>query len=131
MILDVFGIASGVLGEVNPMQDATLRRCTGSITEDDGAVTTTYETIPVQIEVQATAGGDLQLLQNIDQQGDARIVYMRGATHALNRPLQTGGDLLLFEGGEWLVTQVLEQWGAEDWCRLAVTRQIPGNQTSN
>ena len=131
MILDVFGIASGVLGEVNPLQDATLRRCTGSITEDDGSVTTTYEESAVQIEVQATAGGDLQLLQNIDQQGDAHIVYMRGATHALNRPLQTGGDVLLFEGGDWLVTQVLEQWGGEDWCKLVVTRQIPADQTSN
>lgn len=131
MILDVFGIASGVLGEVNPLQDAMLRRCTGSITEDDGSVTTTYEESAVQIEVQATAGGDLQLLQNIDQQGDARIVYMRGAIHALNRPLQTGGDVILFEGGDWLVTQVLEQWGGEDWCKLVVTRQIPADQTSN
>lgn len=130
-MIDVFGIASGLLGDVNPLQDATLKICTGSITEDDGAATATYEEIPVQIEVQATTGGDLQLLQNIAQQADSRIVYMRGAAHALNRPLQTGGDLLLFDNAEWLVTQVLEQWGTDDWCKLAVTRQIPVNQTSN
>ena len=130
-MINVFGIASNALGIANPMQDAILRRCTGSITEDDGAVTTTYEDVPVHIEVQATTGGDLQMLANIDQQADLRTVYMRGAAHGLSRALQTGGDLLIFEGSEWLITQILEQWGAEDWCKLAVTRQIPGNQTSS
>lgn len=130
-MIDVFGIASNALGIANPMQDAILRQCTGSITEDDGAVTTTYEDVPVSIEVQATTGGDLQMLANIDQQADLRTVYMRGVAHSLSRALQTGGDLLIFEGSEWLITQILEQWGAEDWCKLAVTRQIPGNQTSS
>lgn len=131
MILDVFGIASGVLGEVNPMQDAVLRVSDGVTIAEDYSATSTYRDIPVQIEVQALAGGDLQLLENIEQQADMRTVYMRGATHALNRPLDTGGDLLLFNGGIWRVTQVLEQWGGDDWCKIAVTRQIKGGQTSN
>ena len=131
MILDVFGIASGVLGDVNPMQDAVLRVSGGVTIADDYSATSTYQDIPVQIEVQALAGGDLQLLENIEQQADMRAVYMRGAAHALNRPLDTGGDLLLFNGGIWRVTQVLEQWGGDDWCKIAVTRQIKAGQTSD
>ena len=131
MILDVFGVASGVLGDVNPMQDAVLRVSDGVIIADDYSATSTYRDIPVQIEVQALAGGDLQLLENIEQQADMRAVYMRGAAHALNRPLDTGGDLLLFNGGIWRVTQVLEQWGGDDWCKIAVTRQIKAGQTSD
>lgn len=130
-MIDVFSIASGILPIVNPLQSAILRVADGTTVADDYSATSTYTDIPVQIDIQATSGGDLQLLQNIAQQSDVRIVYMRGATHSLNRPLQTGGDVLLFENGIWLVTQILEQWGEDDWCKLAVTRQIPGNQTSN
>lgn len=130
-MIDVFGIASGVLGEVNPMQDAVLRVSDGVTIADDYSATSTYRDIPVQIEVQALAGGDLQMLENIEQQSDLRVVYMRGAAHALNRPLDTGGDLLLFNGGIWRVTQVLEQWGGDDWCKIAVTRQIKAGQTSD
>ncbi|MCX5614436.1 hypothetical protein [Bombella saccharophila] len=130
-MIDVFEAASGMLGDVNPMQDAVLRVSDGVAIAEDYSATSTYRDIPVHIEVQALAGGDLQLLENIEQQADMRTVYMRGAVHALNRPLDTGGDLLLFNGGIWRVTQVLEQWGGDDWCKIAVTRQIKDGQTSN
>lgn len=130
-MIDVFCVASSVLGEVNPMQSAVLRVSDGTAVADDYSATSLYRDIPVQIEVQALAGSDLQLLENIEQQSDMRAVYMQGAAHALNRPLDTGGDLLLFDSGIWRVTQVLEQWGADDWCKVAVTRQIKGGQTSN
>lgn len=130
-MIDVFEAASGMLGDVNPMQDAVLRVSDSVAIGEDYSATSTYRDIPVHIEVQALAGGDLQLLENIEQQADMRTVYMRGAVHALNRPLDTGGDLLLFNGGIWRVTQVLEQWGGDDWCKIAVTRQIKDGQTSN
>lgn len=130
MTFDLFGIATGALGGVNPMRSALLRVSTGPITADDYSMTSGYEDHTVMIDVQAMATSELAQVENISMQNDVRAVYVRGVLHALNRPLQVGGDRLVFDGSEWLVTQVMEEWGADDWCKILVTRQINARQAS-
>ncbi|QCE35643.1 hypothetical protein FAI40_10070 [Acetobacteraceae bacterium] len=128
-MIDLFGIASSVLGDVNPMREITLRKSLGVAQTSDFLVSPQFEDLTVLADIQATSTGELQLTENMEQQAEMRAVYLSGAAHALNRPLQIGGDLLVFEGSDWLITNVLEQWGEKDWCKVLVTRQIPSQQT--
>ncbi|MXV35961.1 MULTISPECIES: hypothetical protein [unclassified Saccharibacter] len=131
MVLDLYDMALGLTTAVNPLIEGVLRRSIGPVRNPDYSVSDGYEDIPVQMEVQALSTSDLQLLDNLQQQSDARAVYLRGAANALNRPLQSGGDVLVFDGSEWLITQVLEEWGEDEWRKVIVTRQIAQPQTSN
>ena len=121
--MQLFALAGRLGGGINPCVAATLLASTGSVTNPDGSQTPTYTARALQIEVQALAGEDLQQVQNIAQQADRRVVYVSAAAHALNRPLQCGGDILQFYGADWLVTQSLEEWGAGEWSKVLVTRQ--------
>ncbi|GBQ07287.1 hypothetical protein [Saccharibacter floricola] len=131
MVLDLYDMALGLTTAVNPLTEGVLRRSSGPVRQDDYSVSDGYEDIPVQMEVQALSTSDLQLLDTLQQQSEARAVYLRGSAQALNRPLQTGGDVLVFEGSEWLITQILEEWGDDEWRKVIVTRQIAQPQTSN
>lgn len=121
--MNLFSLASAMTSVINPLAPALLRRMTGTELAADYSTRPLHEDIPVMIDVQPAPGNILQLVGDIAQQGESRTVFMRGSAHTLSRPLQTGGDSLLFEGSEWLVTKILEQWGTNEWCRLIVTRQ--------
>ncbi|MPV99269.1 hypothetical protein [Bombella apis] len=129
--MNLFSLTSSVTTTINPLQPAILRRMTGSQIAADYSTTPLHEDIPVLIDIQPALATLLQLIGDIAQQGESRTVFLQGSAHTLSRPLQSGGDSLLFEGSEWLVTKILEQWGANEWCRLIVTRQIPCRQSSS
>ncbi|MFT8952983.1 MAG: hypothetical protein ABF979_12000 [Gluconobacter sp.] len=123
-MINVFAIANAATSVVNPPISAVLKVSDGETDNDDFSVTPSTIEVAVTIKVQALSASDLRQLQNINQSSDMRAVYIKGGIKGLNRPLKTGGDLLNFYGSDWLVTQVLEEWGDGQWSKLAVTRQI-------
>lgn len=123
----LFSAASGMLGTINPMQKVTLRASTGNRRNADYSITPEYQDCTVLAELQTLSSTELAISQNINQQAETITAYLKGTFHALNRPLQTGGDLILLQdGSEWLITSLLEEWsGADDWCKIMMTRQTP------
>lgn len=126
-MINVFALAHGAVGVVNPSIMATLRASDGFDINPDGSTTPKFIDVLVEIKVQALSTSDLQRLENVTQQSDMRAVYMPGGIKGLNRPLQFGGDILTFYGSDWLVTQGLEEWGEGQWSKVAVTRQKPSS----
>ncbi len=122
-MINVFGIANAATNVVNPPIQAVLKVSDGETVNADFSVTPSTLEILVSIKVQALSTSDLQRIQNITQQSDMRAVYIAGGIKGLNRALHTGGDVLNFYGSDWLVTQVLEEWGYGRWSKLVVTRQ--------
>ncbi|WP_215762196.1 hypothetical protein [Acetobacter sp. P1H12_c] len=124
MPLNLFGIAGRMTGAVNPCIPADLYASDGVEDTPSGEVVPKYIECRIWIEVQAMTSQDLQQVENLNQQGDMRAVYIRGGIKTLNRPLQYGGDFIKFYDSFWKVTQSLEEWGEAEWCKVAVTRQI-------
>lgn len=122
-MIDVFSLASGALGIVNPAITVTVTCSDGQTIEPDGSVTRKTFTLTVQADIQAVSAGDLEHVGSINQQADMRAVYILGGLKGLSRPLQVGGDLLNFYGSDWLVTQPVEEWGFGEWSKVIVTRQ--------
>lgn len=122
-MINVFGIAHRATDIINPPITATLKISDGETVAPDFSVIPNDLEILVTIKVQALSTSDLQHVQNITQQSDMRAVYIQGGIKGINRALKTGGDVLNFYGSDWLVTQVLEEWGDGQWSKLIVTRQ--------
>ncbi len=124
MTLDIFGLAGNVTDTINARITAQIMYSTGFTTNADGSQAPAYNTADVQIEVEALSSEDLKQIETISQQADYRAVYVYGALNAINRALQIGGDMLVFFGAKWLVTQQLEDWGNGEWSKVVVTRQL-------
>jgi hypothetical protein len=118
------GIASRYVRAVNPPLAATLRVSTGYTVAEDGTQIPTYQDfLGLEIDIQALSAGEIKHLDALNIQGIMRGVWMPGNIEGLDRPAGKGGDLLVFNGQLWLVTQVLETWDASGWCHVAVTLQ--------
>lgn len=121
--MDLHGIASGVIGAVNPNVTATLKISNGYTTQSDGKQVPAYLTDKrVTAQVQALTTRDLRQLDALNVQNSVRAIYLWGEVDAIQRVKRKGGDLVvLADGTTWLTTTLLEAW--PDWCRVAVTLQ--------
>lgn len=125
--MNLHAIVSPAVGVVNPHVQATIRRPNGYTTRPDGTRVPAYTDLPVTVQVQSLTFSDLQKLDSLNVQGVRRAAYMSGNALAVVRPLQYGGDLMVFapgtlpEGDTWLVAQALEEW--PDWSKAALTLQ--------
>lgn len=126
--MNLHGIASGIIGAVNPFVTVTLRRSTGYTTSPDGDRVPTYTQISgVQVQVQALSYSDIQQMDSLNIQGVRRAIYVGSEVEGLVRVGKEGGDLLTFptgalpEGDIWLAAHVLEAWPT--WRKVAITLQ--------
>ena len=123
--MNLSNISNGAITAVSPNLLGSVQVSTGHITNADYSTTPTAQTFPnIRMQVQALSGAELKQLDNINQQGVVRGVYLNGNVEGLDRPVGKGGDLLLFNNQTWRVTQVLETWDADGWCKVAVTLQL-------
>jgi len=123
--MDLHGIVSGGIGQVNPYILGSIKVSTGNIQNPngDGTLIPTYVNVPqVPMQVQALTANDIKHLDGLNLQGVNNSIYVRGRINGLVRANNTGGDIITFpDGTVWLVTAVIESW--PDWCKLAVTLQ--------
>jgi hypothetical protein len=121
--VDLYSIAGGVISSVNPMLPALLTASTGYTTGPDGSQVETYATpVNQMIQIQDLSTQELIHLSSLNIQGNLQKVYMQGQWNGVVRPRGEGGDLLTYNGQNWLITHVLEQWST--WTCVVVELQL-------
>lgn len=121
----LFSMAAAATAVLLPPVLATLRAHEGCITLPDGSTRPRYTDVLVTIRVQPASSADLTQTEGLNQSSDNCFIYLPGTIKGLDRTHQFGGDSLIFDGSEWLVTGQPELWGGTAWCKLLVTRQLP------
>ncbi|MFT9064382.1 MAG: hypothetical protein ABF430_11310 [Acetobacter persici] len=122
---NLFRLAAAQISSLTPPIIATLRAQEGHSTLPDGTVTPLSQDLLLRIMVQAASSADLTQVAGLNQSTDTRVVYLPAELKGIDRAHQFGGDILVFEGSEWLVTGQPETWGGGQWSKLLVTRQRP------
>nr|WP_025826847.1 hypothetical protein [Acetobacter persici] len=122
---NLFRLAAAQISSLTPPIIATLRAQEGHSTQPDGTVIPRYQDLLLRIMVQAASSADLTQVAGLNQSTDTRVVYLPSELKGIDRAHQFGGDILVFEGSEWLVTGQPETWGGGQWSKLLVTRQRP------
>ena len=127
--MNLHQVVRGAIQTVNPDYKAKLIQSTGYTTTPSGKQVPTWAVhYDVPIQIQANAGGSLSKVDNINQQGITRSVFLNGYWAGVVRADSTGGDMFEFPiqtGGEmrqWMVTSVAETWA--DWSHVIVTLQV-------
>ncbi len=121
--MNLHGIVSGAISAINPLISATITPAvTGYTTNADGTQVPNYGTpVTAQVQVQALTTRDLAQLSALNIQGNLRKVWLNGNWNGIIRPEGKGGDLMTFNGQNWLIVQVIEQW--PEWTSVAVSLQ--------
>lgn len=123
--MNLHGLVSGAIGAVNPHVSASIDLSTGYTTNPDGSRVPTYQTVTGTAQVQALTYKDLEQVDGLNLNGEARGIYFYGDIQGVVRAKTKGADVItLSDGpnaGKWLVVQVLETW--PDWCKCACVLQ--------
>lgn len=124
--MNLFRAVSPLVSVVQPPVPAVLRRSIGYVIGSGRQQVPQYapgENVFIQVHAltEYTHGADLKQMDGLNVQGTSRAVFIDGHILTASRPDGTGGDLLEFNGGTWLVIRLLEPWGT--WTRAAVTLQ--------
>lgn len=120
--MNLHGIVAGAIGRVNPHISALYMPSSGFTTGADFKQVPSYDgPISITVQVQALTVEDLKKLDNLNIQGSTTSAYLYGLAQGVVRDDSKGGDLLVFNGFEWLVTAILEAW--PDWCKVSLARQ--------
>jgi hypothetical protein len=121
--MNLHAIVANLIGMVNPMQTATIKRSIGYTTDDSGRQVPTYAPLTqISCQIQSLQYNDLAQISGLNIQGVKRKIYVNGHLDTVIRPRREGGDLIVLENGEtYLIVQVLEYW--PDWSSLVIVLQ--------
>ncbi len=126
-MIDVRGIANGLIVSVNPNINAILVVSTGYAIDEAGEQIPDYTEHEITVQLQSLSTQDLEHLGAINQQGQFIYAYARGQISALRRAKDKGSDKMRFaaygedEVSEWNVTQVIESYPT--WVKVLLWRQ--------
>lgn len=120
MGINLHALVRSVVTAVNPDQPVIILACAGQ--DIDGVFDPKPEYAPaVEVMAQPQPVPD-RTLQFLVQQRDNSIwhdFYLNGNWDSLARSKEQGGDLLYWDGYEWLADQVLERWNpTAGWTKI-------------
>lgn len=121
--MNLHGIVRRAITTVNPDVAGVMMVSLGTYTIDDaGHRVPAYTLQNVTVQLQPLSYTDLMKIDGLNLQGVVKKAYVNGNFEGVNRPKQKGGDKLIVNGQNWLITQPLEEW--PDWCSFVVTLQV-------
>jgi len=125
MPINLLALTRSAIAAVNPDQPVVILACVGQ--DVDGVYDPEPVYLPaVMVPAQSQPVPD-KTLQLLVQQRDNSIwhdFYLSGNWSGLVRAQEKGGDLLYWNGFEWLVDQVLEAWNpTAGWTKIRCIQQ--------
>lgn len=122
MVINVRGLANGLIQNINPDIDAKIYKdLNGSYV--NGVWQANKQVIDIKIQRQQLNQNDILFTNNLEFQGNFIVVYVKGHYDGINRIDNKSPDIFVFEGREWKVVHVPEQWPT--WSRVILCEQKP------
>jgi hypothetical protein len=123
--MNLHALVRGVIPLVNPDQEAVILRSAGYTVDDTGRQEPQYAApVTARAQVQPVPETVLQHVEGYNQGSIYRHMYLAGDWSGLDRATGQGGDLVYWDGFEWLVDQVVEGWNpTAGWTLIRVVQQ--------
>lgn len=124
--MNLHHLVRGPIQQVNADVPGMIYVSTGK-TMAGGIATPTFASISARLQVQSASHESLFYLNGLQGSKAISIVYAYGNFSTVNRPAQTGGDLVWINGKWWAIQNVLEGWDdvfSPEWCSFSITQQF-------
>lgn len=120
--MNIFKIADGGTSLVKPLTNAIYKKYMGVSNESVRPLPTYLPDQNIKIKVHSATDDLLRHADKVNLQGYLKVIYTKIDLSPIDRQSQTGGDRLIFNGREWLVVQILEDW--EVWRKVLIRAQV-------
>ena len=120
--MNIHGLAVGLVGLVNANRDIIHKKYNGLTQNDHFEQTPNYTEVTIQAQIQALSSDQLKAVNHLNLQGELYSVITAAQLRGVSRVDQQGGDLLFFDGYNWLVVNVDETF--TDHTLATVQKQL-------
>ena len=120
--MNLHGLVVGLVGNVNANRTITLKRFDGMQQNQYFERSANYVESQILAQVQALSSDQLHAVNNMNLQGEMRSVFTSEQLRGVSKPDQKGGDILNFDGHDWLVVHVNETF--PDHTNAIVQKQL-------
>lgn len=125
MAINIRQIIRSGINTINPDIQIIIQQSDGFTVEDDGTQTPAYlDAEEYTAQVQPVSSEELKHLDTYNASSIYYSIYIDGVVHGLNRSIAKGGDLVYFDGFEWLILSLPETYTlSSNWTRFMVIQQ--------
>lgn len=127
--MNLHAIANPVIQIVLQNTDVALKSFAGILQNEYFERVPSYNVSIVSMNCQDLSSEQLRIMNNLNIQGEMKIVISPVALKGVSRVDQLGGDILNFDGYDWLVVHVDETF--PDHCKAIVQKQLTQSQLIN
>ena len=120
--MKIHTLANRLIVNVNPNIKATLKKFTGLVKNEFYEQTPTYIESEIIVQAQALSGDQLKMVDFNQFQSELMSVITSEELKGVSKPDQYGGDILSFNGHEWLVIMINETY--HDHTKAVVMKQV-------
>lgn len=125
MSINVRAIVRSGVNSINPDIDVVILQSDGFTVDDAGDQIPAYLTaVSVAAQVQPVPSEELKHINNYNVSSVYRYLYIDGDWNSLRRSDSKGGDIIYFQGFEWLVNSKPEIYhDVNTWTKITVIQQ--------
>lgn len=125
MGLNVRGIVRAGINTINPDIPIVILQSGGFTVLPGGIQSPAYlQAVSAIAQIQPIPSEELQHIANFNASSVYYDLYIDGDFHGLNRADEKGGDLIYFDGFEWLVISRTEAFSlSSNWTKVRVVQQ--------
>lgn len=125
MSIIIRGIIRSGINTINPDIDIVILQSNGFTVVPGGIQVPAYlDPISAKGQLQPVPSEELMHINNYNSSSVYYDLYIDGDFHSLNRADQKGGDLIYFDGFEWLVISRPEAYSlTSNWTKVRVVQQ--------
>ncbi len=125
--MNLHQIVRGAINAVNPDQDVIIKVNKGNQHFPGGIVKPIWEEVNAKAQVQPVSSYEIQFIDNYVSSSVYKNFYLFGAFPGLSRRSETGGDIIRWNGFDWFIDSVPEEWNTVGWTKVRGVQQLPGD----
>ena len=131
--MNLHDIVSSAITSVNPLQSITITPRNGFTTDEFGEATSSLgEPYTIMADVQPTASEDIKFIKNYNESSVYKTFWVSANTFGVNRPMAKGGDKVDWNGQEYYVVNMPEDWYATcGWSHFVGQLQLTQSEDPN
>lgn len=109
--MNLSSIANSAIQSILPNRAITLKKYAGFTINEYAERIPSYYTVDIYADIQDLSSSDLSFAEKIGLQGQLRNIYIHAPDNLrANMQGESGGDLVNFDGADWLVIKLVEDY---------------------
>lgn len=131
--MNLHQLVRGSINTINPETSITIRKFLSYEVDETGKVTNTYRnynpdlghsiSIKTMAQIQPISGEKLEHLYNYNSSNTYVRMFVNGQEYGLSEPLNTNGDLVIFDNRVWLIVETIGLWDKSGWNEVILCLQ--------